>query len=395
MQEYSGNQILFPLRKGYASQPDAIGIPLEPPIDEYMRGTTPLQTLPAPHWNWFIGHLTNNSALTGEALSDLYAELDSILVDAGIAPDEASTSQMLQAITILIQRRTVPLENRVTAAEGQINLLETDTIPNVVDKVTTIEGKIPNQASASNQLADKDFVNSSVAGMAARYITPDAAGNNQWASLQALRNGPWYSGGTPASPSQNDYAIFTNTDNSTWRAAYNSNLWSPTFKINDTPLTAAQLAAINSSITAALVNKIVNPDTIPTQGSTELITSGGVWSFLANKSIIDESRVILLENTVFGINLFVTVSNSGRIAYSADAINWTTVTVGASAWYGITYANGLFVTVSSSGDGRIAYSADAINWTTVTVGTSAWWGITYANGVGGLITRLKVLEERQ
>jgi hypothetical protein len=350
MREYGGNKVLFPLKKGYANMPEAGGIPVEPSTDEYNRGVVPLETLPAPYWNWFISHLVNNSALTGEALSDLYAELDAILVEAGISPNGAMTSQIAQAIGILIQRETTPIEDRVTTAEEQIDALETDTVPTLAGRVTTIEGKIPNQANSTNQLADKDFVNSSVSNMAANYITPDAAGNNQWASLQALRDGPWYSGGVSITPTQNDYAIFINTDNSTWSAAFNNGLWSPTFKVNDTPFTAAQLAAINSNITAILVNKIVNPDTVPTQGSLELITSGGVWSFFENKSIIDENRLIILEKAVLGIDLFVAVGSNNTIAYSPDGINWTTVTVGSGYWYAITYANGLFVAVASHGN---------------------------------------------
>jgi len=145
--------------------------------------------------------------------------------------------------------------------------------------IENINKKIPNQASETNQLADKNFTNSSISNMAANYVTPNAEGDAQFASLNALRSGPWYHGGASYTPSQNDYAIYLNTDNSVWRAAFNGQLWSPTYKINDTPFTAAQLAALNSQITAALVQKLLNPDSEPAQNSDNLVKSGGVFAW--------------------------------------------------------------------------------------------------------------------
>ena len=151
--------------------------------------------------------------------------------------------------------------------------------------VDLIKGLIPNQASFENLLADRNFVNSTLANSAAWFLTPDSLGAEQWSSLEALRTGPWYSGGMPKQPMQNDYAIFINQNpelgpiNSVWRASFSGELWSPQYKVNDTPFTAAQLAAINSDITAALVDTLKYPDTEPVQNSGSLITSGGVFAW--------------------------------------------------------------------------------------------------------------------
>jgi len=120
-------------------------------------------------------------------------------------------------------------------------------------EVQAITDLIPNQASDTNQLADKDFVNDAISEIEARYVTPDPAGLMQWESLTTLQTGSWYSGGVPHSPTQGDYAIFINVDGSVWRAKYNDNLWTPTYKINDTPFTSEQLAALNSGITSDLI----------------------------------------------------------------------------------------------------------------------------------------------
>jgi hypothetical protein len=184
---------------------------------------------------------------------------------------------------------------------------------------------VPNQASSTNQLADKDFVNSSISNMAARYMTPDSLGEEQWPSLTALRAGPWYNGGTPKEPSQSDYAIYVESDNSVWRAAYNGDLWSPTYKINDKPFTAAQLAALNSSITAQLVmnfsnhlSNIDNPHGVTAQQVQALPITGGMigggymGNFATNN--INASKVSLRTgSSSSGVYSGSTLTNEGLI----------------------------------------------------------------------------------
>jgi|GEM_PF-6772529 len=153
------------------------------------------------------------------------------------------------------------------------------TIASSENKDTSfIKTLIPPTASETNQLADKDFVNSSISNMASRYVTPDPQGAETWQSLGALRAGPWYNGGAPYSPNSGDYALFVVTQddidnlgvnfplNSQVRATFSENVWSPTFKVNDTPFTAGQIAAINSGITAALVDKLNGIDLSEIQG---------------------------------------------------------------------------------------------------------------------------------
>ena len=122
--------------------------------------------------------------------------------------------------------------------------------------VDAIIAKIPNQASSTNQLADKDFVNSSIGNMASNYVTPNAAGDEQWMSLEALNNGPWFYRGVSYTPTRNDYAVFLETDLSVYRSTYDGVQWNKSFKVNDRPFTAAELAALASGITDALVELI-------------------------------------------------------------------------------------------------------------------------------------------
>lgn len=135
---------------------------------------------------------------------------------------------------------------------GEIDQLQTD--------VDTIEGKIPNQASPQNQLADKAFVNSSINSAAAYF-------RGAFATRAALFAVAWQTADPEAANyvSNNDYAYVADDEthnNEAWRYIYvlqpggTDNGWQPQFKVNESPLTAAQLAALNSGATAALIEQI-------------------------------------------------------------------------------------------------------------------------------------------
>ena len=127
---------------------------------------------------------------------------------------------------------------------------------------TNINAKIPAQASTSNQLADKAFVNSSV-----QTATANFRGN--WATWNDV---PTNANDYPAdyagnkTPTVNDYMVVQDVvvegNEGTWRYKYSGtwatdgkNGWLPEYQVNETPMTAAQLAAINSNITAAKVSQ--------------------------------------------------------------------------------------------------------------------------------------------
>lgn len=135
---------------------------------------------------------------------------------------------------------------------GEIDQLQTD--------VDAIEQKIPNQASSSNQLADKDFVNSSINSAAAYF-------RGAFPTRAALFAVPWQTAdpGAENYVSNNDYAYVADDEahnDEAWRYIYvlqpggADNGWQPQFRVNESPLTAAQLAALNSGATAALIEQI-------------------------------------------------------------------------------------------------------------------------------------------
>ena len=125
--------------------------------------------------------------------------------------------------------------------------------------LTPITELIPEQATPQNQLADKNFVNSSVATNTANYISDNGQPFQSVADLEA------YSG----TLTNNDYAFVVGTDsagNTTYtRYKYNANTeqWAEEYVLNNSSFTAEQWAAISSGITALLVSKLQGlPDSV-------------------------------------------------------------------------------------------------------------------------------------
>jgi hypothetical protein len=111
--------------------------------------------------------------------------------------------------------------------------------------IDIINGKIPAQATTSNQLADKDFVNSSIQTATAEF-------KGTYNSLQELEQ---------VTANANDYAFVIATDaagNTVYKRYkwVEGTGWRWEYDLNNSSFTAAQWAAIQSGITAALVTKL-------------------------------------------------------------------------------------------------------------------------------------------
>lgn len=154
---------------------------------------------------------------------------------------------------------TVVSTNYVKNSDYQEFAINVNTaMTELSDSVDLINSKIPDGASPSNKLADKNFVNSSINNIAAFYITADAAGNAFETVAQLNSATTFYSGGVERTPTRNDYCIVRtdeNHNNATTRYYY-QNQWEFQYIVNETALTADQLAALNSGITSGKVTQI-------------------------------------------------------------------------------------------------------------------------------------------
>ena len=138
-------------------------------------------------------------------------------------------------------------------------------IPNVEElnsKIQAIQDLIPLTASLENPLADQGFVNSSIQ-TATAYFRGDWA---TWADVPTDPELYPVDATGNHTPTTNDYMVVIadeQTNGGTWRYKY-TGLWSEQgkdgwhaeYQVNETPLTAAQLAALNSGVTAQAVSDI-------------------------------------------------------------------------------------------------------------------------------------------
>lgn len=156
--------------------------------------------------------------------------------------------------------------------------------------IADINAKIPAQASAQNQLADKDFVNSSIATNTAYFIGTF----NSVAELNA------YTG----TKTNNDYAFVQSTDaagNTIFkRYKWNGTAWLYEYELNNSSFTSEQWAAINSGATAAKISQIkqMTGATASAAGASGFVpapAAGAQDKFLRGDGTWQELRVIIAQ----------------------------------------------------------------------------------------------------
>lgn len=229
--------------------------------------------------------------------------------------------------------------------------------------ISDIEGLIPSQATTSNQLADKAFVNSTI-----QTATANFRGN--WANWAAV---PTNSSDYPEDyagskvPTVNDYLVVQDASDytgetleGTWRFKYTGDWttdgksgWLPEYQVNETPLTAAQLAAINSGITSTLVAQIgTNATAISGLQSSkqDKLTAGSNISISGNTISATDTTYsngtgLSLSGTTFSVD-FTAVATAAQGAKADTALQSVPI-AGTSTLGGIKVGNNL--TIASDG----------------------------------------------
>ena len=151
--------------------------------------------------------------------------------------DIAEANKRLEEDTKLNNRVDKEITDRTNADSALSNRITTN-----LNSINTINSKIPSQASSTNQLADKEFVNSSIANNAATFQ----------GTFETVNDLP------TTNVKNNDYAFIvsvTSEGNPEYkRYKYNGTQWIEEFTLNNSSFTANQWAAINSGITDTWIN---------------------------------------------------------------------------------------------------------------------------------------------
>lgn len=242
---------------------------------------------------------------------------------------------------------------RTSEEQDVIDLALSADIEDVELDVAAINAKIPTQATAQNQLADKNFVNSSIGTNTANYISNSGQPFTSVAQLEA------YSG----TVTNNDYAFVTGTDTAgnTYFDRYKATVsgstvtWAKEYRLNNSSFTAEQWAAISSGITSgdvALIYTALQPSAL------------NAYRTAAAQDIIDAGKQDKLPTTVKDRYLHTNASTG--------SLEWTAVQTAGKAYVASATApsdhDKLWVDTTESGGG-----GGGVNYTTAPQDTGLKW----------------------
>jgi len=212
-----------------------------------------------------------NEGLSGK--QDTIADLSDIRSGASAgatAYQKPSTGIPSTDMTAAVQASLAKADTAIQDISGKSDVGHTHddryyTETEIDAKEQAITDLIPTQATSSNQLADKDFVNSSISTSTATFRGTSATGLSE-AQFLAWANA--------LTKDENDYVFWNTTDsdgNTLFkRYKYNGTAWVYEYTLNNSSFTADQWAALNSGITDVLTGKL---SALPT--NSELTTQLG------------------------------------------------------------------------------------------------------------------------
>lgn len=280
----------------------------------------------------------------------------------------------------------VPMENSTNpVTSGGVYASEL-TLSQAIEAILIL---IPAAASAVNKLADVAFVNSTVATASATFRGTYNLVSDLHLSVSASHQDIATALGTVVSTADNNDYTFVQvpvSDTSqeirvTERYKFNGTSWAYEYDLNNSGFTADQWAAINSAITAALVQKlralptdaelslllaakqaVLSWDTTPISGSTNPVTSGGLYEVInaittvipsaasVNNKLVDEARMTsFTEGFALKSEMSVTPGTGGNAGKTTIQLKpGTSATVLTDTLINVTYAD--LVTLRNGGN---------------------------------------------
>lgn len=256
--------------------------------------------IPAPvteetinNWGFTKNTGNYNKPQTGIPKTDLESDVQDSLEKADTALQK---HQDITGKVDKIEGKGLSTNDFTNEEKAKLSNLENYDDTQVKLDINTINEKIPTQATNINQLADKDFVNSSLNSITAFYITKNADGDQFNSKSELDSTAEFYSGREIRIPTRNDYCIVLEDetkDNATTRYIYQNNQWEFQYVVNETPLTSEQVKAINSGITPELVAKLQGIDLTEYVKNTDYATNlkGGTVKTSSNFNMYSNGQV--------------------------------------------------------------------------------------------------------
>lgn len=193
----------------------------------------------------------------------------------------------------------VNVQNQVVQTTGQSTT--------AVMSQKAVSDLVPAQASSSNQLADKDFVNSSITTATATYRGSYNLVSDLSLTISASHGQIETALNTAATGADNNDYCFVQIPTadatpteiaSVERYKHNGTTWSYEYAINNSGLTAAQWAAVNSGITSGLVGKLGQLTSNPQNSIAALfgMDANGDWQNITPANLASVLSVIQVKS---------------------------------------------------------------------------------------------------
>lgn len=205
----------------------------------------------------------------------------------------------------------------------------------LTQSVRTIQDMIPNQASSENQLADKNFVNSSIATNTANFLGTYTS----LAEIEALPN-----------PTNNDYAFLETTDSAgntlydRYKYSGETEEWLFEYELNNSGFTAEQWATINSGLTQSSVTQEIADaiSALPVGIKMVVSTSQSITASSDLKIFIDTANITLTLNygSTSQYSAEIYAIEDCTVEYYTDANTVATLNMEAGTRATLLYFNG-------------------------------------------------------
>lgn len=245
---------------------------------------------------------------------DIYSHYN-IVFDSGqiIEMDEGRITGLLSPVSNTEATNKQYVDTEIGALDNSIRNLSTS--------IGDIQEVIPSAASSSNKLADKEFVNSSIATSTATFrgTSPKLYTEStflEWANAISSKDA-------------NDYVFWWTEDaagNTVYkRYKYTGSGWLFEYDLNNSSFTAAQWAAINSLMTSALTGKLVELPTAQQLAASfnakqNTLVSGENIKTINNQSLLGSGN-IEIQGGGGTDNLFIAEYAVTRVSDIIDAYN--------------------------------------------------------------------------
>ena len=267
-----------------------------------------------------------------------------------------------------------PLQNQAIAkivpvtASPDNKLIVQSQVSGLTADVETIKNIIPNTASETNELADKNFVNSTVGTNTANYIYKTESGGEKvpFSSVAELEA---YAG----TVTNNDYAFVTGIDENgnayydRYKADVNDGVvtWAKEYRLNNSSFTAEQWAAIQSGITAEKVAQFegaVSPVDVVQSGNMSAVTSNAVYAALAEYTKKTELRHFHANSIIYSEKILIVPNISNYGNYFNGLFTWSSY--GSGNYFGmyhLRFSKDSITTkeiINGNGNGEFAIESD-------------------------------------